>query len=178
MPNVAGVTASLHVIQAPIVHCGHLGSSAHTSQVSLDVTATLSNLNLLGLAASSTVTFSLSLADATGTLTKIVCGPPDGMDVAVASSLAQISTGLSVDLKLLGLAVAKVVGNVGTLAPAGTNTGSIRIPTDSYGQPVSSGSGVVVPQLGSGDLSMTLLGVLPLGVSQASLLASVYTSNT
>ncbi len=91
------------MIQAPIVHCGHLGSSAHTSQVSLDVTATLSNLNLLGLAASSTVTFSLSLADATGTLTKIVCGPPDGMDVAVASSLAQISTGLSVDLKLLGL---------------------------------------------------------------------------
>ncbi len=31
-------------------------------------------------------------------------------------------------------------------------------------------------QLGSGHLSMTLLGVLPLGVSQASLLASVYTN--
>ncbi|HEX7717693.1 MAG TPA: hypothetical protein VF416_10420 [Marmoricola sp.] len=174
VPNVAGVTASLHVIQAPILRCGHLGSSVHTSQVTLDVTATLASLNLLGLAATSKVTFHLSLADATGTLTKIVCGPPDGMDVAIASSLSQISSSLSVDLKLLGLKVAEVDGDVGTLAPAGTSTVSIRIPPNAYNQPVSSGSGAVIPQLDLSNLSITVLGFLGLGVSSSSVLGAVY----
>jgi uncharacterized membrane protein len=178
VPNVSSVTASLKIIEAPIMKCGHLGSSVHTSQVTLNVHATLSNMTLLSLlTASSTVDFSVSLADATGTLTKIVCGPPDGMDVAVASSLSQLSTHLTVNLKsLLGIAVARVDGNVGTAAPAATNTVSIRIPPNAYNSPVSAGSGVVVPQMASGNLAFTLLGVLPLGTSQASIMSAVNTS--
>jgi uncharacterized membrane protein len=177
VPNVGSVTASLKVIEAPIMRCGHLGDSVHTSQVTLNVHAVLSNLTLLGLlAATSTVDFNVSLADATGTLTKIVCGPPDGMDVAVASSLAQLSTKLTVNLKSLGIPVARVDGNAGTLAPAATNTVSIRIPPDAYNSPVSAGSGVLAPQLASSNLNFVLLGALPLGTSQGGILSAVYSS--
>lgn len=173
VPNVAGVTASLHVIQAPIMKCGHVGTTLHTSQVHLDVTATLANIPLLGTTASSKVTFTVDLADAVGTLSKIVCGTPEGIDVDVASSLSQLSTALDVDLKstILGLTttVAHIDGDLGTAA-AGTHTVSIRIPPNSYDQPVSSGAGVVIPQMASGNLTVHLLSataLTPAAISSA-----------
>jgi uncharacterized membrane protein len=176
VPNVGSVTASLHVIQAPVVKCGHVGTQVSTSQITLDVNSTLTNVGLLGMTASSTASFHVDVAKATGTLTKIVCGNPEGIDVSVASSLSQLASSLDTDLKLLSVVVAHVDGDVGTLAPAATSTVSIRIPPNSYGQPVSSGSGVVVPQMASGNLSGHVLGTLPLGVTGSSILTSVYSS--
>jgi uncharacterized membrane protein len=178
VPNVGAVSASLHIVQAPVMWCGHVGSSRRTSQVTLDLTVTLANLNILGLAAGSTVHVQVDLAEATGTMTKIQCGPgnPDGVEVSVASSLSQLSTGLDVDLKLLGLAVAHVDGDVGTLAAPANQAVAITVPPRAYDEFVSSGSGVVLPQMSSGNLSIQILGGLPPLVSDASILASVYSS--
>jgi uncharacterized membrane protein len=179
VPNVAGVSASLHIIQAPVLRCGHVGSTQKTSQVTLDMTVNVSNMTLLGMAATSKIVFHVDLAQATGTLTKILCGPPaDGIDVSVASSLSQLSTVLTTSLKLLGVVVANTTGSVSTLAPAATSTVQIRIPPNAYDQPVSSGSGVVLPQMSSGNVTTTAtgLGALPLGVTTATISASVYSS--
>jgi uncharacterized membrane protein len=177
VPGVGTVTASLHVIQAPILNCGPIGTTQDSSQVTLDLTATLANASLLGTTASSTVTFHVDLAKATGTLTKIVCGSPEGIDVAVSSALSQVSTSLSTDLKstLLGITttIAHVTGNAGT-AGSGTSTVSIRIPPNTYDQPVSSGSGAVVPQLASGNLTVQLLGAVSL--TSASISSAVMSS--
>ena len=180
VPGVGSVTASLHVIQAPIVTCGPVGTTQDTSQVTLDLTATLANASLLGTTASSTVSFHVDLAKATGTLTKIVCGSPEGIDVAVDSALSQVSTSLSTDLSstLLGITttVAHVTGNAGT-AGSGTSTVSIRIPSDTYDEPVSSGSGAVVPQLASGNLTVQLLAAVSLtsGSISSAVMSSIVT---
>lgn len=176
VPNVGTVTGSLHVIQAPVLKCGHVGASTPTSQFSLDLNVDVANMTLLGMAATSKVTFHVDLAQATGTLTKIVCGSPEGIDVSVASQLSQLSSTLNVDLKLLGVVVAKVVGNVGTFGPAGTGSVSIRIPPNTYGQPVSSGSGVVLPQMASSNLSVPYAAGLPLGVTVPGIISSVFSS--
>lgn len=176
VPNVAGVAASLQIIQAPILKCGFVGTSATTSQVTLHTTFTLSNVNILGLTAASTLSVDANVAQATGTLTKIVCGSPEGIDVAVASSLSNVHARLDTNLKLL-VPLLHIYGDAGTVAAASTNTVQIRIPPDTYDTPVSSGTGVVVPTM---DLSTLKndppLGVLPLGVTVSSLLNGVYSS--
>jgi uncharacterized membrane protein len=176
VPGVAGVTASLHVIQAPILKCGHVGASQPTSQITLDATFTLANTNILGLTASSKVFVHVDVAEATGTLTKIVCGMPEGIDVSVASSLSQLGASLATDLKLLGVAMVHVDGGVGTTAPGATNTVQIRIPPNAYDEPVSSGSGVVLPTMVLDDLHATVLAVLPLGVTVSGVLSGVLSS--
>lgn len=144
-PNM--VSASLKVIQAPERRCGRVGDSVSTSQVTLTLTAALPatsiSLGLLGvLTTSSTFSATVNLAQATGTLTDIVCGPgatDGGVDVRVDSSLATVSTALHVDIKSLGITAATVDTGSGGTAAASTNTVSIRVPPDSYNTPKSTG---------------------------------------
>jgi uncharacterized membrane protein len=176
VPNVAGVTASLHIIQAPILKCGFVGSSQDTSQIRLDTSFDLANVNILGLTAVSKLEVETEVAEATGTLTKILCGTPEGIDVSVASSLSHVHAHLDTNLKLL-LPVLHVYADAGTVAAPATSTVQIRIPPNSYNQPVSSGTGVVVPAMTlSAVRSDPLLGILPIGVTVANLLGGVFSS--
>lgn len=165
IPNVAGVSASLKVIQKPEGACGPVGTKLKTSQVDLDVTFTLANVSILTLQAQSTLTLHLSLAEALGTLTSIQCGNPEGFDVSVASALSQATSSLHVDLKLLGLTIATVDLAPGTTAPAATNTVQFRNPPDSYGTAKSTGSGVALSTVTMTSADVVLLGILPLGLT-------------
>ena len=143
------VTANLKVIQAPERACGRRGKQKSTSQVTLNLTMALPSTNIslgLGLGlltTASTFTASVDLAQATGTLTNIVCGPgttDGGVDVSVAAALAKISTTLHVDIKSLGITAATVdTGSGGSLA-ANTSSVSIRVPPDTYDTPKSTSS--------------------------------------
>lgn len=173
VPNVAGVSATLKVIQKPEGACGPVGTSVRTSQVNLDVTFTLANLNILVLQAQTTLTLHLSLAEALATLTAVQCGNPEGFDVAVASALSNVASQLHIDLKLLGLTLATVDVAPGTVAPATTNTVHFRNPPDAYGTPISTGSGVALSNVTVTATDVTLLGVLPLGITKAGIVSSL-----
>lgn len=174
IPNVAGVTASLKVIEKPKGGCFRVGGTVQTSQVDLDLTFTLANLNVLTLVASSTLTLHVSLAQALGTLTNIQCGNPYGVDVSVASALSQLSSHLRIDLKLLGIPIAYVDVNPATNAPAATNTVHFQHPSMAYDSPVSAGSGVALSTVSMTSTDIVLLGFLPLSLgSLTSALLSV-----
>lgn len=174
IPGIASVSSSLTLIQAPERGCGRPGvASVSTSQVDLALAVTLSDVNILGLAASSKVVMHLELAPADGLLTGVTCGSPEGIDVDVSSALTRVSLTLPIDLKLLGLTLVHVDGGVSTSDPGTTASVQIRIPPDSYDTPVRTGSGTVLPQLQLSDLSATVLGVLPLGLTVSSILSAV-----
>jgi uncharacterized membrane protein len=172
VPGIASVTGSLHVIEKPQEACGHVNQAqAHTAQVTLDLTIKLAPLNLLNVfllgvvTADATVIVHVDLASATGTLRKVQCGPgrPDGIDVEVASALAQVGVNLPIDVRLAGLPIVSITGGVGTTAPATTGTVQIRVPPNSYGAPVSTGTGTILPGLTTSNLHAALLGVIDLG---------------
>lgn len=173
VPSLTSTTVSLKVIQAPILHCGPVGDSVSTSQVDLTVHADVANLNILGLQASTQIDLGVHLATATATVSNVFCGTPAGADVAVASALSQLTSSVPIDLKLLGLPIVHVDGGINTTAPAATNTVQLRIPSDSVPVTKSTGSGTVLPTLDLSSLNATVLGVLPLGVSQAGILSGV-----
>lgn len=141
------VTASLKVIQAPERTCGSTGTTLTTSQVTLNLSVNLPStgisLGILGLlTTSSTMTATVNLAQATGTLTKVVCGPgatDGGVDVQVASALSKVTTSLHVDVKSLGITAATVDTGAGSTLMGSTNTVSIRVPPDTYNTPKSTG---------------------------------------
>jgi uncharacterized membrane protein len=171
IPGLASVSGSLRVIEAPQEACGTAGeATAHTAQIKLDLTVRLAPLNLLSIlllgtvTADATVTLHVELAAATGTLRKVQCAPgqPDGIDVEVASALSEVGLSLPIDVKLLGIPLVSITGGVGTTAPAANGTAQIRIPPTSYGAPVSTGTGTVLPGLTTSDLHAVLLGAIDL----------------
>lgn len=174
IPNVAGITASLKVIEAPRGGCKD--DVVRTSQIDLGITVTIANLNILGLATSSQLQINLSLAEAEARVTSVVCGNPEGMDFSVASALSSLSVSLPIDLKLLGLPIVHVDGTLSTISPAATNTVQFRHPPDAYGTAKSTGSGVILSQLQLSDLQATVLGILPLGMSLSGILSGVVNS--
>ena len=142
------VSASLKVIQAPERTCGHVNEATKkTSQVSLTLSVNLPStgisLGILGvLTTASTFTATIDLAQATGTLTGITCGPgatDGGIDVRVDSALSKITTSLHVDIKSLGLVVATVDTGSGGTTLGSTSTVSIDVPPDTYDTPKSTG---------------------------------------
>lgn len=177
IPGIAGVTASLSVIQAPVMTCGPVGTKQRTSQVSLSVRIGVPGLDILGLVAlGATVTVDVDLASGTATLTEIQCGgpgKPEGIAVDVASALAELQVGLAASLKTLGLPIVEISGGLGTSAPPTHSSIRITVPPNSYDQPVSSGSGVVLAGLELKDLQATVLGVLPLGTTVSGILNAV-----
>ncbi len=173
IPNVSSVTASLKVIEKPQDGCHQVGDTVRTSQVDLDITFNLANLNVLALVvAQTTLTVHVSLAEALGTLTNIDCGMPYGIDLSVASSLSQVSTRLQITLRSLGLPIATVDVTPTTNAPAATNTIQFRHPPDAYDVAKSSGSGVVLSPISLTTANINVLG-LPLGVTSGSLLTGI-----
>ncbi|MFL6106217.1 MAG: pilus assembly protein TadG-related protein [Marmoricola sp.] len=142
------VSANLKVIQGPERTCGSSGTSMSTSQVTLNLTVNLPqtgiSLGILGLlTTSSTLTASINLASATGTLTNVVCGPgatDGGADFRVDASLASVSTSLHVDIKSLGITAATVDTNTAATGLASSNTVSIRVPPDAYDTAKSTGA--------------------------------------
>jgi uncharacterized membrane protein len=141
------VTASLKVIQAPERTCGPTGTTLTTSQVTLNLTVNLPStgisLGILGLlTTSSTLTATVNLAQATGTLTKVVCGPgatDGGVDVQVDSALSKVTTSLHVDIKSLGITAATVDTGAGSTVLGSSSSVSIRVPPDTYNTPKSTG---------------------------------------
>lgn len=173
IPNVSSVTASLKVIEKPQDGCHQVGDTVRTSQVDLDITFNLVNLNVLALVVAETkLTVHVSLAEALGTLTNIDCGQPYGIDLSVASSLSQLSTHLEITLKTLGLPIARVDVMPTTNAPAATNTIQFRNPPDAYDVAKSTGSGVALSTISLTTADITVLG-LPLGVTTGGLLTGI-----
>jgi uncharacterized membrane protein len=172
VPGIAGVTGSLHIIEAPMQACGSANNATkHTSQVRLDLSVKLEALNLLNIlllgavTADARVDLHLELAPATGTLRKVQCAPgqPDGIDVEVTSALSELGLSVPINVKLLGIPIISIDGGVGTTAPPATGTAQIRVPPRSYNTPVSTGTGTILPGLTISDLHATLLGAIDLG---------------
>lgn len=173
IPNVSSVTATLKVIEKPQDGCHQVGDTVRTSQVDLDITFNLVNLNVLALVVAETkLTVHVSLAEALGTLTNIECGPPYGIDVSVASALSQVSSHLEITLKTLGIPIATVDVMPTTNAPAATNNVQFRHPSDAYDVAKSTGSGVALSTISLTTGDITVLG-LPLGVTTGGLLTGI-----
>lgn len=170
--GITGVSASLKVIEGPQRGCG-IGNKVKTSQVSLTLHVDIVNMNIQLLAAQTTLDISVELASSEATMTSIKCGNPAGVDVAVTTGLAATAVGLNVNLKLLGLTIARVWTAAGTGAPVAGPTIQFRNPPDAYGVPKRVGNDVIVPSLGLGDLHIDLLGTLPLGVTSSGLVNGV-----
>jgi uncharacterized membrane protein len=159
--GLASATASLHLIEGPRVGCGKINAgTASTSQVGLTVSGKVSTLpTLLGTlttTAPSPTSLSLSVASATGTLSKVVCGAassvsPEGMDVAVATGLASATLSLPVHvagtINVAGIGLVNlnvdVTSTVALNSPGTNQTASVRVPTTNptYDVPTSVGSG-------------------------------------
>jgi len=173
IPNVSSVTASLKVIEKPQDGCHQVGDTVRTSQVDLDITFNLVNLNVLALVVAETkLSVHVSLAEALGTLTNIECGTPYGIDLSVASSLSQLSTHLEITLKTLGLPIATVDVMPTTNAPATTSTIQFRNPPDPYDVAKGTGSGVALSTISLTTADISVLG-LPLGVTTGGLLTGI-----
>jgi uncharacterized membrane protein len=176
IPNVSSVTASLKVIEKPQDGCHQVGDTIRTSQVDLDITFTLANLNVLAVVvAQTTLSVHVSLAEALGTLTNIECGTPYGIDVSVASALSQLSTHLQITLRTLGIPIATVDVMPTTNAPAATNTIQFRNPPDLYDVAKSTGSGTALSTISLTTGDIQVLG-LPLGVTTGGLLTGITNS--
>lgn len=173
IPGVTSVNASLKVIEKPKDGCHQVGDTVRTSQVDLDITFNLANVNVLGLVvAQSRLSVHLSLAEALGTLTNIQCGTPYGIDVSVASALSQVSSRLEITLRTLGLPIATVDVMPTTNAPASSNLVQFRNPPDAYDVAKSTGSGVAVSTISMTTGDINVLG-LPLGVTTGGLLTGI-----
>ena len=176
IPGLAGVTAALKIVQAPVMTCGPVGTSQHTAQVTLHVEIGVPGLDLIGLLGlGAKITLNVELAEGTVTLDQVSCGGAvaEGIGVSVASSLAQLDVGLFAQLKALGLSLVDIAGNVGTTAAPTRTHLQINVPPGSYDTPVSSGSGLVLTSLKVDNLQTTLLGSLPLGLGLGWVLESV-----
>ena len=181
-PNL--VAGNLKVIQKPILTCGPVGTQAESSQIDLDATVTLPSASIpLLVSTASTVRIQAQVAPATGTLTGIQCttGLPVGIDVAVTTALARISTAMHVDIKALaGLATVATVdtGSGGTVSGS-SSTVSIRVPSDSYDTPKSTGTTpteTTIANIASGNVVVLNPPGLPLGATVAGLVSLVNTS--
>lgn len=173
IPNVASVSSTLKVIEKPQDGCRQVGDTVRTSQVALDITFNLADINVLAaVVAQSKLTVHVSLAEALGTLTNIQCGPPYGIDVAIASALSQVSSRLEITMRSLGIPIATVDVMPTTNAPAASNTIQFRNPPDVYDAVKSSGSGVAVSTISMTTSDIRVIG-LPLGVTTGGLLTGI-----
>lgn len=154
IPGISTVTATLKVIEGPKRGCG-ISNKVKTSQISLTLQAKLLDVNILLLAASTTLNITVNVAQAEAQLTNVLCDP-DGIDVSLATALSSVAVGLDVKLKSFGLTVAGLAANITTAEPAATKSVQIRIPPDSYTTPKSVGSNAILPSIGASDLHVTL----------------------
>lgn len=173
VPGVGNLATSLgvKVIEGPVYYLGPVnGPSVSTSQVELTLTPQL-NVNIVGgvLRLQGGVPVTMSLAGADGTLTDIRCAGSPGITVRVDARAVSTGVATTLDVRtLLNVKVAEVVvaPSAAQTAPA-TQSLSFAYPAEfSPPAPSKSTSGApVAPTLSSGNVSVNVLGLLPLGVS-------------
>lgn len=176
IPGLApsAVSASLKVIEKPMMTCGPVGTTSQdTSQVSLHLTVDLPEKNvstvsipLLGLTvykAKTKLSVNVDLANGRGELTAVRCSPgnPDGIDVRVTSSVGTVSSTLDGSVyALLGLPLATISAGAGGAVLGSTGTVSIDVPPKAYDTPYTTASQPQLTQISSLTASnLTLLGL-------------------
>lgn len=176
-PSISGISASASLIQKPQIACGQPGVSATTSQASINLTANLMSANSLtsnlltglnnllssvlglllgGHSLSVTVgaiTGSVSLAQASGTLSSVSCSGANatGMAIAESSSLAPVTLSLPITItdtytpplgigpKTVSTATVTTTVTTNPVQPSST-TGTFSLPAD-YNVPKAGPSG-------------------------------------
>ena len=171
------------VIEGPTYYFGPVGGDpVSTSQVEVTLTPA-SNVNVLGLLTlSGNLPVKFVGAGATGTMDAIVCsGLGQGITVGVNSQPVTSSVSTTLSLKLLDIAVADaVVGPAG--ATSGSLSSSLPFAYPSEFTPTAAGKSTPTVPVGfavtTGQVTVNLLGSLPLGVTVANVIdATLNVSN-
>jgi uncharacterized membrane protein len=169
---------SLTVIEAAQTYIGPVGGSVKTAQVSETLTPNL-NANALGLGlltVSGDIPVALTSAGATGTLNSITCTSPQGIGVGVSATPVTTSVSTTLTVSSLGIPVASVkVGPASADSASATNSVSFSYPAE-FTPTASPKSTPAVPPglaLTGGQISVTLLGLLPLGITASNIAAAV-----
>lgn len=165
---IAGVQARVRVIEPPAIGCGSPGDPAATAnsaaiRISLDATALTLNLGLISTKV--TISGTIDVASATGSLSQVRCAP-DGITVHVADALTKVNLKLDVDAAavfgLISAVKAPIV--IGGSSPAsGDAMINIVKDPDDYQVPVTVGANNSgLPWLVVDTSALTVLS-LPLG---------------
>lgn len=177
VPGATSTTLGVTVVESPRTYFGPVGGSVDTAQVDMTTTSTIDTglgglLRLVG-----DVPVNFSVASATGTLTDIACtGPPPGITVAVDGQ--PVSTSLSTTLTVTSLGLPVALATVGPVSATGLPSSSsmdFDYPTEFSPSAPSKTTPGATPglSLSSGNINITLLGLLPLGVTVSSLIADI-----
>jgi uncharacterized membrane protein len=107
IPYVSNVTASISLIEAPVIIGHRAGATRTTKQISITINPTINltgtgpiveGLNLASVTGSLPIT--ISGGSATGTLTRVRCGSTKGIDTAISVNAATITAGGTLDVSL------------------------------------------------------------------------------
>ncbi len=177
VPGVASTRLGVKVIEAAQTYIGPVGGSVDTSQVDLTLTPAI-DTGLGGLLRlSGNLPVSFVAAAAVGTLSAIDCtGPPPGITVGVAGQPVTTRVAATLGVSLLGVPVASVaIGPVSATGLASSNSIDFDYPSE-FSPTAPSQATPSAPagaSLGTGNVTVTLLGALPLGVTLSSLTNSI-----
>jgi uncharacterized membrane protein len=105
IPYVSNVTASISLIEAPVIIGYRAGATRTTKQISITINPTinltspvLSGLNLTSITGSLPIT--ISGGTATGTLTRVRCGSNKGIDTSIQVNAASMTAGGTLNVSL------------------------------------------------------------------------------
>lgn len=168
----------LTLIEPARTYIGPVGGSVETAQVNETFTPTL-NANPLGvglLTVSGDIPVTLSAAGATGTLDSVACLSPQGIGVGVSATPVTTSVSTTLTVHSLGIPVASVkVGPASANSASASNSVSFAYPGE-FTPPATPKSTPAVPPgltLTGGQITVTVLGLLPLGVTTSSIANAV-----
>lgn len=170
----------LTVIEPAKTYVGPVGGFVKTAQVTELLTPRL-NGNALGLgllAISGDVPVSMAAAGATGTLNAVRCTAPQGITVGVSSTPITTSVSTTLTVTSLGIPVASVaVGPASASSASAVNTVSFSYPAEFTPTANPKQTPAVPPGLTvtGGQIVVTPLGILPVGVTVASIASAVQT---
>jgi len=170
----------LTLIEAAKTYIGPVGGSVKTAQLTETLTPRL-NANPLGLGLltiSGDVPVAMTAAGATGTLNSVTCSSPQGIGVGVVATPVATSVNTILTVSSLGIPVASVqVGPAVNSTPSSSNSLSFSYPGEFTPSANPKSTPAVPPSLtvSGGQITVTLLGVLPLGISAANIASAVLT---
>ena len=99
-PGLASVTSSAKVVQPPQIACGPVGTTAHSAQLQVKVSADVTALNGLVASASFDPIF-VTAADGSGTITSITCvGTSRSLSVQATTAAGKVGAHVLTDLLL------------------------------------------------------------------------------
>lgn len=188
VPNVTSVALHLRVIQPPVFYIGTScnASSVSTGQIQMSFTPTINGLNILGLLqiTTSAVPVNITAAGATGTLKSVTCTGSPGITVTVDPQAFSGSVATStVHVTLVaGLVPVLDIGTT-TVTPA-VDGPPVDVSFAYPGEftPTAASKHVGSQPVGLSSLTnvtsgtVTVLGLIPLGLTQAGIVAAVLSS--